>query len=49
MSALWNCPECGNHTDFRDMVKTDGKLCYHNFVCVRCYVNLENDDENEGE
>ena len=38
------CPECNEVYDFNDMMPTDGKLCYHNFVCEYCYDDLESDD-----
>lgn len=39
------CPECGEVVEFNDMVKTDGKLSYHNMVCQDCHDELESDEE----
>lgn len=42
------CPECGDLVEFNDMIRTDGKLCYHSFICSDCYEDLESDEENHG-
>ncbi len=39
------CPECGDVVEFEDMKQTDGKLCYHSFVCQDCFYELESDEE----
>lgn len=44
MNMPCNCPECGEVVELNDMVKTDGKLSYHNMVCQDCYEELENED-----
>lgn len=44
MDMPCNCPECGDIVDLNDMMRTDGKLCYHSLVCEDCYDNLESDE-----
>lgn len=40
------CPECDcSVKSYSDFKNTDGKLCYHAYVCGDCYKELESDEE----
>jgi DNA-directed RNA polymerase subunit RPC12/RpoP len=44
VDELISCLDCSKTVQQDGMKDTEGKLCYHNYVCADCYENLENDN-----